>query len=61
MLDNENFSIGQTKFWKFAAELLGASISIYEKRIENTWANTNIIHEKLARMTMAKGRGDENE
>lgn len=43
-----------TKFWKFASELLGASINIYEKRIENTWINTNIVHDKLARMALSK-------
>jgi hypothetical protein len=32
--------------------LLGASINIYEKRIENTWINTNIIHDKLSRMVI---------
>lgn len=33
VLDNDNVSIGKAKFWKFASELLGASMSIYEKRI----------------------------
>jgi len=60
-LDNENFSTAQTKFWKFATELLGASMNIYEKRIENTWINTNLIHDKLARMAFGKDKKQEND
>lgn len=50
MADNENSNIAQTKFWKFASELLGVSISIFDKRIENTWISTNSIHDKLTRL-----------
>ena len=40
------------KFWKFASELLGASICIYDKRIENIWVDTNKIHDKLVRINL---------
>ena len=33
LADNENSNIAQTKFWKFASELLSASINIFDKRI----------------------------
>ena len=29
LADNDNFNITQAKFWKFASELLGASMNIF--------------------------------
>jgi hypothetical protein len=40
--------------------LLGASINIYEKRIENAWISTNLIHDKLARMVVREDPADDD-
>lgn len=38
------------RFWKIASELLHASMSIYDKRVENVYNNTNIMFDKLLRV-----------
>ena len=39
-----------SRFWKFASELLFASMSIYDKRVENMYHNTNRMFDNLIRM-----------
>jgi hypothetical protein len=38
------------RFWKFASELLYASMSIYDKRVENVFQNTNKMFDNLIRI-----------
>ena len=39
-----------SRFWKFASELLFASMSIYDKRVENMYHNTNRMFDSLVRV-----------
>lgn len=38
------------RFWKFASELLYASMSIYDKRVENMFLTTNRMFDNLIRV-----------
>ena len=38
------------RFWKFASELLSASMGIYDKRVEHVFLGTNRMFENLVRV-----------
>ena len=38
------------RFWKFASELLSASMGIYDKRVEHVYLGTNRMFESLVRV-----------
>jgi hypothetical protein len=38
------------RFWKFSSELLSASMSIYDKRVENMYQNTNRMFDNIIRV-----------
>ena len=54
VVENDEQFMLKTRFWKFASELLGASVSIYDKRVENTWLTANKIDSKLKRIRINK-------
>ena len=39
-----------TRFWKFASELLFASAGVYDKRVENMYQTTNRMFDSLLRV-----------
>lgn len=49
MVENSEFLL-KNKFWKFASEILGASMCIFDKRIDNCWFNINKVHTKLLKV-----------
>lgn len=42
------------RFWKFASELLSASMGIYDKRVEHVYLGTNRMFDSLVRVTANK-------
>ena len=49
------------RFWKFASELLSASMGIYDKRVEHVYLGTNRMFESLVRVGKNKGKDEEEE
>ena len=43
--DNQNM-----RFWKFASELLSASMGIYDKRVEHVYLGANQMFDKMVRI-----------
>ena len=42
------------RFWKFASELLSASMGIYDKRVEHVFQGTNRMFDSLVRVASNK-------
>ena len=38
------------RFWKFASELLGTTMGIYDKRVEHVYLGTNRMFDNLVRV-----------
>ena len=49
------------RFWKIASELLGASMSIYDKRVENMYQNTYRVCDNLNRVSNNRQEFSEEE
>ena len=47
------------RFWKFASELLSASMGIYDKRVEHVYLGTNRMFENLVRVGSNNSRDGE--
>ena len=52
VMQTEMSDSAPTKFWKFASELLSASMLIYDKRVENMYISTNTMQNKLIRINV---------
>jgi hypothetical protein len=50
VIDPQASENAHMRFWKFASELLFASMNIYDKRVENVFQNTNRMFDSLLRL-----------
>ena len=55
MIDPARVHSNKTQFWKFASDILKASMQIYDKRVDNIVLRTNKVHGGIVRFNTDNG------